>query len=55
MQDHDDFAQDLYYVLARSEETFCRVVDFGIDITAPTIGLRRVPQETTKTAVRYVS
>ena len=36
-------------MLAHSQLTFCRVVQFGINTTAPAVGLSRVPQKTTKT------
>ena len=48
------FAQDSCYMLAHSQRTVCRVVDFGINTTAPAVGLSRVPQKTKK-KLRYAS
>ena len=36
------------------KKTFCRVVGFGIDTTAPAIGLSRVPQKKTKTTFHII-
>ena len=41
-------------MLAHSQGTFCRVVHFRINTTAPAAGLSRVPQKTTKTTVRTI-
>ena len=41
-------------MLAHSQGTFCRVVHFGINTTAPAVGLSRVPQKTTKTTLRII-
>ena len=41
-------------MLAHSQGTFCRVVHFGINPTAPAIGLSREPQKTTKTTLRIL-
>ena len=41
-------------MLAHSQGTFCRVVHFGINTTAPAVGLRSVPQKMTKTTARII-
>ena len=41
-------------MLAHSQGTFCRVVPFGINTTAPAVGLSGVPQKTTRTTLRIV-
>ena len=53
VDDHNEIAQDSSCMVAHSQGTFCRVVDFRINTTAPAVGLSRVPQKTTK--LRYVS
>ena len=54
MEDQDEVAQDFSCMLAHNQVTFRRVVDFGIDTTAPTIGLSRVPKKTTKKTLRVI-
>ena len=41
-------------MLAHSQGTFCRVVHFGINTTAPAVGLSRVPPKTKKTTLRII-
>ena len=41
-------------MLAHSQGTFCRVVHFGMNNTAPAVGLSRVPQKTTKATLRIM-
>ena len=52
VQDHDEIAQNSC-MLAHSQGTLRRVVDFRIDATAPADGLSRVSQKTTKSYVTY--
>ena len=52
VKDQDEIAQVSSCMLAHSHGTFCRVVDFRINTTAPAVGLSRVPQKTTKTTLR---
>ena len=44
VEDHDEIAQDSTYMLAHSQGTFCGVVHFQINTTAPKFGLSRVPK-----------
>ena len=52
VEDQDEIAQDSAFVLTHSQGAFCRVVDFRIDNTTPAVGLSRVPQKTTQTALQ---
>ena len=53
VEDQDEIAQDFSCMRAHSQGTFSTGVDFGIDTTAPTIGLSRVPQKNDKNHVKY--
>ena len=54
VEDQDEVAQDSSCMLAHSQGTFCSVVHFGINTTAPAVGLSRVPQKTTKATLRII-
>ena len=54
VEDQDEIAQDSSCMLAHSQGTFCRAVDFRIKTTAPAVGLSRVPQTTTKTTLHII-
>ena len=59
VDDHNLITQDgscklAHITLVHSQGTFCRVVDFRINTTAPAVGLSRVPQKTAKTTLRII-
>ena len=54
LEGQDEIAQDSSSTLAHSQGTFCRVVDFRINTSAPAVGLSFVPPKTTKTAVHII-
>ena len=54
VEDQNEIAQDSSCMLAHSQGTFSRVVDFRINTTAPAVGLSRVPQKTTKTTLHII-
>ena len=45
VNDRDKIAQDSSCMLAHSQGTFCRVMDFRKDNTAPAVGLSKVPKK----------
>ena len=53
VDDRNEIAQNSSCMLVHSQGTFCSVVHFRINTTAPAVGLRRVPQKTTKHYVTY--
>ena len=53
VEDHNEIAQDSC-MLAHSQGTFCRVVHFRINATAPAVSLSRVPPKTTKPTLRII-
>ena len=54
VEDHNEIAQASSCMLAHTQGTFCRLVDFRINTTAPAVGLSRVPQKTTIATVRII-
>ena len=54
VDEQNEIAKDFFCMLAHSQGTFCRVVHFRINTTAPAVGLSRVPQKTTKPTLRIM-
>ena len=54
VDNHNALPQDASTMLAHSQGTFFRVVQIGINTTAPAVGLSRAPQKTTKTTLRIM-
>ena len=51
VEDQDEIVHDSSCILAHSQGTFCRVVDFRINTTAPAVDLCRVHLKTGKTTL----
>ena len=54
VEDDDEIAQDSSCMLAHSQGTFRRVVDFRISTTAPAVDLNRVPHKTSQTPLHIM-